>query len=156
MEVENSGLLMENHMLVKKVQMLASNFLCEGNTMRYTNVNEWQEMQRELAQCMHVLVRQKGQTTEEEAEIILAILMGYTLAIRNPQHIDMALERAERVLPLLENSVLKCHLAAFCYAESGDEELSDMVYGLLEELKAAGRSEEIGWVEVLLESMMVE
>ena len=140
----------------KKVQMLASNFLCEGNTMRFTNVDEWQEMQRELAQCMNVLVRQEGKTIEEEAEIILAILMGYTLAIRNPFHIEMSLKRAERVLPVLGNSVLKCHLAAFCYAESGDEELLDMVYGLMKQLKVEGKGEEIGWVENLLESMTVE
>ena len=113
-------------------------------------------MQRELAQCMTELVCKEGSTAEEEAEIVLAILMGYTIVVRNPLHIDIALERAERVLPLLENSVLKCYLAAFCYTETGDEELADIVSDLMETLKAAGNGEEIRWVEELLESMMVE
>ena len=124
--------------------------------MRYTNVDEWQEMQRELMLCMNELVRQEGSTAEEEAEIALAILMGYTLAVRNPGHIDIALKKSERVLPLLDNSVLKCHLVAFCYAETGDEELAETVSALMEALKAAGKGEEIRWVEELLESMVVE
>ena len=141
---------------VREVQELAGRLLCSEKVPVYTNVDEWQEMQRELALCMNELVRQDGSTPEEEAEIVLAILMGYTLAVRNPLHIDMALARAERVLPLLDDSVLKCHLAAFCYAETGDEELADAVSALMEALKAAGKGEEIRWVEELLESMVTE
>ena len=156
MEGENIGLLMDNLMLARKVQALASSYLCEGKPMQYTNVDEWQEMQRELAQCMNALVRQDGSTSGEEAEIVLAILMGYTLAVRNPLHIDMALERAERVLPRLDHSVLKCQLMAFCYAETGDEELADSVSILMQSLKAAGNGEEIRWVEELLNSVVVD
>ena len=141
---------------VREVQELAGRLLCSEEVPVYTDVDEWQQMQRELAQCMYELVRQEGSTPEEEAEVVLAILMGYTLAVRNPLHIDIALARAERVLPLLEDSVLKCHLAAFCYAETGDEELAGIVSVLMGRLKAAGNGEEIGCVEELLENMMVE
>lgn len=117
-------------------------------------MDEWQEMQRELSLYLNELIRKEGSTPEEEAEIVLAILMGYTLAVRNPLHIDMALERAERVLPVFDDSVLKCHLAAFCYAETGDEELAETVLALMEALKGASNGEEIRWVEELLETMV--
>jgi len=154
MEGDNTGLLKDKLILAKKVQLLASSFLCEGNSVQYTYVDEWQEMQKELAQCMNELVRHEGNTSEEEAEIVLAILMGYTLAVRNSRHIDIALERAERVLPVLDNSVLKCQLMAFCYAETGDEELANNAFDLMESLKTTDVGEEIRWVEEELESFV--
>ena len=43
MEGENIELLMDNLILARKVQALASSYLCEGKPMQYTNVEEWQE-----------------------------------------------------------------------------------------------------------------
>ena len=92
----------------------------------------------------------QGDTPEEEGELLLAILMGYCVTVRNPQQISRVLGRALWVLPKLDDPVLKCKLAAYCYLEVPDEELLEMVRSLVEELKCSGRGSEVLQIEQMI------
>ncbi len=116
----------------KEIQEVAAKLLYGEQGMPFTDVEEWNRMQVFLSKELDKLVREEGSTPEEEAELALAILMGYTVAIRKPQQIDLALARAERVFSLLPDSLLKCKLAVFCYLECRDEELLETAWRLLE------------------------
>lgn len=137
----------------KEIQRMAAQFLYENGDMPYTYVEEWTQTQSFLTQSIGKLIKQEGRTPDEEGEVILAILMGYTIVIRNSKNIDIALERAERVFPLIKDPLLKCKLAIFCYGECFDEELANTAHQLIKELKKTRRGEELASLEILLQSM---
>ena len=127
--------------------------LCEPDELTYTDAQAWNEWQRVLAGRMESLLQQEGSTPDEEAELVLTVLMGYTVVVRNSRNIAKALERAERVFPLIKDPVLKCRLAVFCYGECWDEELAQEAHTLIDTLKKAGRGKDIEFVETLLQRM---
>ncbi len=137
----------------KEIQRVATRFLYEDRSLPYTDVEEWCRTQSFLSKEIEELIRQEGSTPETEAEAVLAILMGYTIAVRKSRNIDMALQRAERVLPLLANGFLKCELAVFCYGECFDEELAGMAHELIKVLKEKEPTEQLDALEDLLLSM---
>ena len=139
------------HIQAKEIQQLAGRFLYEEAAKPYTDVEEWKEVQGHLATCIEDLLKQEGGTPEEEAEIVLAVLMGYAIAVRKRKNIAIAMERANRVLPILEDPVLKCRLAIFCYGECYDEELANLAHRLIEEQKVKGDNQ----AAVGLEDMLV-
>lgn len=120
------------------------------DTSLFTDVEEWKHVQSHLTRELRELERLEGSTPEEEGELLLAILMGYCVTVRNSRLIDRILERAERVLPCLTDKVLRCKLAAFCYRECPDGELLELVRSLIVELKREGRGEEILRIEEFL------
>ena len=137
----------------KEIQQLAGRFLYEEAAKPYTDVEEWKEVQGHLATCIELLLKQEGSTPEEEGEIVLAVLMGYAIAVRKRKNIAVAMERANRVLPILQDPVLKCRLAIFCYGECYDEELANLAHRLIEEQKVMGDSQAAMGLEELLLSM---
>ena len=136
----------------REVQHLASRFLYDECDKMYTDIGEWTEVQNCLVQGIEHLAQQEGSSPEEEAEAVLAILMGYTVTVRNSRNIAATLKRAKRVLPKVEDKILKCHLAVFCYGENYDPKLAEMAHGLIGELKGEGKGSEVVPVEALLES----
>ena len=134
----------------KEIQQLAGRFLYEEAAKPYTDVEEWKEVQGHLATCIEDLLKQEGGTPEEEGEIVLAILMGYSIAVRKRKNIAVAMERANRVLPLLQDAVLKCRLAIFCYGECYDDKLANMAHLLIEEQKVLGDKQMAEGLEDLL------
>lgn len=109
--------------LVREVQELVGRLLCPEEMPEFTDVEEWKNLQMRLATALRELEGMAGRTPEEEGELLLALFMGYSVAVRNPKQVARALERAERVLPLLDNPVMKRQLAESCYREVPDEEL---------------------------------
>ena len=101
---------------------------------------------RELAE----LERAETRNPEEEGELVLALLMGYCVAVRNGTAVQRALERAERVMPLLDDGLLKCRLAVHCCLEMPDEELLEETRALLGKLKRQGKYKEIEALEKLM------
>ena len=134
----------------QKVQVLAGTFLSESFQKKTISIDDWKFIQTDLLQGIDQLLRQEGTSPDEEGEAILAILMGYTVAIRNNRHIDQTLERAERIFHKITKPILKAKLAVFCYGECFDEELAEMAHQLLKELKP---TEEVMQLEALLMSM---
>ena len=133
--------------LAKEVQAFAGKQLYVDTLPAYTDVAEWNLVQQQLVQALAELNGMKGSHPDEEGELVLAILMGYGLAVRNARNVQQALQRAERVMPCLTDVVLKCKLAVHCYVEFPDEELATMVQALLHEVKGQGRSKEVQQVE---------
>lgn len=134
----------------KEVQTFVSNQLYVEVPSEFTDVEEWKDIQSHLVLALKELEALEGKSPEEEGELVLAILMGNCVAVRNAQSVSRALERAERVLPLLSDAVLKCKLACFCYLEFPDEELLQMVSSLITDVKRMGRGEEIRHVEKMI------
>ena len=135
----------------QKVQWTVEHFLQKKETGLFTDMEEWERTQFYLNEAIEKLLLTHGKTPEEEAEIVLAILMGYRITIRNDHHIRLALQRAESIFPILNDSILKCYLAVFCYGESFDKEKGHLARRMLKELKQYGTKLEA--MEELLESM---
>ena len=93
-----------------EVQELVGRLLCSDEGPVLTDLEEWNELQVRLAIALRELEGMVGRTPEEEGELLVALFMGYSVAVRNPKQVERALERAERVLPLLKDEVIKQQL----------------------------------------------
>lgn len=71
----------------------------------------------------------KGSTVEEQADICLALLMGYSASFvdhgEKQQHVQEVLDRCWNILDTLPASLLKLRLLTACYGEVFDEPLAD-------------------------------
>lgn len=139
-----------------QIQRIVAQHLCKGEQTVYTDVEEWREIQTFLARSISELMKYTGSNDTEEGERILAILMGYTLAVRNAQNIATTLQKAEEVLPRISNKLLKCKLAVFCYGECMDEELCTLAFTLMEELQESGNEKELHCLRELLQSFALQ
>ena len=93
-----------------EVQELVGRLLYSEEVPALTDLEEWNELQVRLAIALRELEGMVGRTPEEEGELLVALFMGYSVAVRNPKQVERALERAERVLPLLKDEVIKQQL----------------------------------------------
>lgn len=71
----------------------------------------------------------KGITVEEQANVCLALLMGYNASFidhgEKQQHVQEVLDRCWDLLDFLPASLMKLRLLTACYAEVFDEPLAD-------------------------------
>ncbi|WP_370793964.1 UpxZ family transcription anti-terminator antagonist [Bacteroides stercorirosoris] len=71
----------------------------------------------------------KGSTVEEQANVCLALLMGYNASFidygEKQKHIQEVLDRCWDILDALPASLLKLRLLTACYGEVFDEPLAD-------------------------------
>lgn len=71
----------------------------------------------------------KGSTVEEQADICLALLMGYSASFvdhgEKQKHVQEVLDRCWNILDTLPASLLKLRLLTACYGEVFDEPLAD-------------------------------
>ena len=71
----------------------------------------------------------KGSTVEEQADVCLALLMGYSASFvdhgEKQQHVQEVLDRCWNILDTLPASLLKLRLLTACYGEVFDEPLAD-------------------------------
>lgn len=71
----------------------------------------------------------KGTTIDEQANVCLALLMGYSASFidhgEKQEHIQRTLDRCWDVLDALSASLLKLRLLTVCYGEVFDEPLAD-------------------------------
>lgn len=71
----------------------------------------------------------KGTTVEEQANICLALLMGYSASFidhgEKQKHVQEVLDRCWDILDALPASLLKLRLLTSCYGEVFDEPLAD-------------------------------
>ena len=135
----------------REVQVFAGKQLSPDGACDYTDMEQWKLVQTHLSQALAELEKAEGGSPEEEGELVLAILMGYCVTVRNSRNVQRTLQRAERVLPHLTDAVLKCKLAVYCYLEIPDEELRKMIGCWMEELKSQGKGNEVRQLEVLMD-----
>ena len=138
------------YLQAKEIQQLAGRILNNKEAMPYTDIEEWKDIQNRLAIGINYLIQQEGNTPDEEGEAVLAILMGYTIAVRNRKNIGRAMLRAQEVLPKITDPVLKCRLTVFCYGECYDEELAKTAHHLIEEQKEMSQDQQLTALEELL------
>ena len=99
-------------------------------------VNELTALNQELRNLCADLLLQKGESPEEEAEILVTLFKGYDTMLfnfssENEQVIQELLDRSMTIslpyrmtiLEKLPASVLKCQLLLECFEQTGDEEL---------------------------------
>ena len=71
----------------------------------------------------------QGSTVEEQANVCLALLMGYNASFidhgEKQKHVQEVLERCWDILEVLPASLLKLRLLTACYGEVFDEPLAD-------------------------------
>ena len=71
----------------------------------------------------------KGRTVEEQANVCLALLMGYSASFidhgEKQKHVQEVLDRCWDILEVLPASLLKLRLLTACYGEVFDEPLAD-------------------------------
>lgn len=71
----------------------------------------------------------KGSTVEEQANVCLALLMGYNASFidhgEKQEHVQEVLDRCWDILDALPASLLKLRLLTACYGEVFDEPLAD-------------------------------
>ena len=141
-------------MLIKarEIQQIVKQHLCIEKQKVYTDVEGWCKIQTSLARSINELMKCTGSNPTEEGERLLAILMGYTLAVRNAKNITDTLQQAEKVLPCIDNKLLKCKLAIFCYGECFNKELEVMVHTLMEELRDSENEKELHCLKELMMS----
>ena len=74
-------------------------------------------------------------TPEEDAEICLALLMGYNATLygdgKKQEHIQQILDRCWKVLPHLPASLQKLRLLTYCYGEVYDAALAHEAHDIL-------------------------
>ena len=80
----------------REVQAFVSNQLYAEVPPEFTDVEEWKDIQSHLVLALKELEALEGKSPEEEGELVLAILMGNCVAVRNAQSVSRALVRAER------------------------------------------------------------
>ena len=140
--------------LAREVQSFSARQLSPDGSCAYTDVEQWKVMQTCLVRELAELEGAETRNPEEEGELVLALLMGYCVAVRNGTAVQRALERAERVMPLLDDGLLKCRLAVYCCLEVPDEELLEETQVLLEKLKEKGLSHEVQQVEYFFRTVV--
>ena len=71
----------------------------------------------------------KDSTTEEQANVCLALLMGYSASFidhgEKQEHVQEVLDRCWDILDVLPTSLLKLRLLTACYGEVFDDSLAD-------------------------------
>lgn len=113
---------------IDKLQNTACQLLHLGQDTGYVYADDLARLNREVHEQINALYNKRGKTTEEEASLCLAALMGYAGSMyANPsdeRKKQSILKRCWKVLDKLADSLLKCQLLVYCYGEVYDEELA--------------------------------
>lgn len=119
----------------------------------YSHVDKFQEVTSWIYNTCRQLIQFKGTTVEEEAEICLSVLEGYSATIRDEKNIKEALDRSYKILPDMEPSFKKCSLLVYCYGEAGDKALAEEAKQIMDTWIGRELSEDETHIRQLLEDM---
>lgn len=88
----------------------------------------------------------KGATVEEQANVCLALLMGYSASFidhgERQDHVQDVLDRCWDILDILPDSLLKLRLLTACYGEVFEEPLADEARVIIASWDAASLTSE--------------
>ena len=103
---------------IENLQKLADSLLHVGDANGYIYADDLSALNHQIQQEINALYSQKGKTTEQEATLCLALLMGYSVSMyANPDDEfkkHSILKRSQKVLDALSPSSLKQQLLAVC------------------------------------------
>ena len=111
---------------IEQLQSLAHELLYLGVDGAPIYTDHFRQLNKEVLEQSDALYPQRGATPEEEANICLALLMGYNATIYNQgdkeEKKQVVLNRCWDVLDQLPATLLKCQLLTYCYGEVFEEE----------------------------------
>ena len=120
---------------IEQLQSLAHELLYLGVDGAPIYTDHFCQLNKEVLEQSDALYPQRGATPEEEANICLALLMGYNATIYNQGDKDekkqSILYRCSDVLDQLPVTLLKCQLLLACYGEIFDEELLQEIHAII-------------------------
>lgn len=117
---------------LQELQQLTTQVLYPDEDSEYYIQDVWQATHSRIAQYCNELLCVKGETSEEEATICLALLMAYHVSpYRVVYSVQQLLNRSYHIIPKLSSSLLKCELLTYCYGEVYEEELLKEAYTIL-------------------------
>lgn len=121
---------------IERLRQLAHELLYLGVDGTPLYVDRFSQLNNGVLEQAETLYSQKGATLEEEANLCLALLMGYGATIYDrgdKEHKkQVVLNRAWRVLDKLPDSLLKCQLLVACYGEVFDEEMAQEAHTIID------------------------
>ena len=123
----NQSEAMETKLITKakELRRVAERLAYFEDDGEYSYIDKYKEVLSWIYRSCRELIRFHGENNEEEAEICLSVLIGYSTTVRNAKNIQRAIDRAYRVLPRLESSLLKCQLLVYCYIEAWRKTIRD-------------------------------
>lgn len=121
---------------IEQLQSLAHELLYLGVDGAPIYTDHFRQLNKEVLEQSDALYPQRGATPEEEANICLALLMGYNATIYNQgdkeEKKQVVLNRCWDVLDQLPATLLKCQLLTYCYGEVFEEELAKEAHTIIE------------------------
>ena len=135
---------------LRRISTRLAYLLDEGE---YSHIDKFQKVTTWIADACRQLIAYGGGSPEEEAEICLSVLMGYSATVPDARIIQVALGRAERILPLLTPSLLKCQLLTYCYAEVYDDDLAVQAHYIINSWRSRKLNQEEQRIKDLLEDL---
>ena len=119
---------------IEQLQSLAHELLYLGVDGAPIYTDHFRQLNKEVLEQSDALYPQRGATSEEEANICLALLMGYNATIYNQgdkeEKKQVVLNRCWDVLDQLP--LLKCQLLTYCYGEVFEEELAKEAHAIID------------------------
>jgi len=137
----------------KELRRVAERLAYFQDDGEYSYIDKYKEVLSWIYKSCRELIRFHGENDEEEAEICLSVLIGYSTTVRNAKNIQRAVDRAYQVLPRLTPSLLKCQLLIYCYIEACDESLIREAKLIIDSWKEGEMGEEEKKVRELLENL---
>lgn len=128
--------------IAKKLQDEAYKLFYPQDNDEYSYIDKYQEANSRIVRWRNKLAHTQGDTAEEEAEICLALLMGCKAYVRDDERMEKALERTQKVLPLLPDGLVKCSLLIFCYSEVYNEKILEQARQIIGTWQESNLSEE--------------
>jgi len=119
----------------------------------YSYIDKYKEILSWIYRACRELIRFHGENDDEEAEICLSVLIGYSTTVRNAKNIRRAIDRAYTVLPRLVPSSLKCQLLVYCYVEVHDQKLVNEAKQIMQTWSGSQLSEEETRTKNLLQDL---
>ena len=111
--------------------------------------NDFSRLNKDVLIKSDSLFLSKGSNTEEEANLCLALLMGYNATIYDngdkEQKKQVVLDRIYDVLEKLSTSLLKVRLLTYCYGEVYEESMAQEAHAIID-----------GWNKDMLTSEQIE
>lgn len=131
---------------IEELRDVTHRLLHLGEDVGFVYADDFSALNREVHARLLTLYNKKGKTVMQEAELCLALLMGFSACMyANPsdeKKKQQVLNRSGRVLDKLPDSLLKCQLLTFCYGEVYDENLAKKAYEIIGGWKARELSKE--------------
>ena len=121
------------------LQRLAHDLMYVGMDNAPIYSDDFTRLNKSVLTQSDALFPYKGRDSEEEANLCLALLMGYNATIYDngdkEQKKQTILDRAFIVLEQLPVSLLKVRLLTYCYGEVYEQELADEAHAIMDSWK---------------------